>query len=59
MKKTTEIKQSLEDKMRLLANLLIDRIEDDYKSGNLLKFGSKTNKLDFSAGIVRYADFPS
>ncbi len=55
MKKTIEIKQSLEDKMRILANLLIDRIEDDYESGNLLKFGGKTNKLDLSAGIIRYA----
>ncbi|OGM28181.1 hypothetical protein A2962_05290 [Candidatus Woesebacteria bacterium RIFCSPLOWO2_01_FULL_39_61] len=59
MIKTTEIKQSLEDKMRVLANLLIDRVEDSYKSGNLLKFSGETNKLHLSAGIVRYAVLPS
>jgi len=59
MRKTTEIKLSLEDKMRVLANLLIDRIESDFESGSLLKFGNKTNKLDLSAGIIRYAVLPS
>ncbi|HCS79020.1 TPA: hypothetical protein DIV55_04740 [Patescibacteria group bacterium] len=54
--KTIKVNASIEDRMRVFANVMIDKIIEDYRNGTL-KFEPKIDKLRINQNLTSVIDY--
>lgn len=54
--KTIKVNASIEDRMRVFANVMIDKMLEDYRNGTL-KFEPKIDKLRINQNLTSIIDY--